>query len=169
MRLSYSTLSDTTHLLHIHHCTSLPLASLSTLPDMLNRIFGWAGYEWTRSPSTGNMSDTTSPVYPNRPIRPLPKHRIRSRLSDDQAKTIVYPSPPNASTPLFGFPQSDSSPRSDHHPSAVSAHATGRSRPNYNWPSEALSDDEIDRERLWSREYPSDPASGTWFHACDES
>lgn len=127
---------------------------------MLKQILGWTGYEWARSPSTGNMSDTTSPVYPNRPIRPLPKRRIRARLSDDQAKSIVYPSPPSASTPLFGFPQSDSSPQFDQHPAVTTGQPSARTRQNYNWPSESLSDDEIERERHWQREYSSDPAFG---------
>ncbi|KAL9085879.1 MAG: hypothetical protein Q9165_007362 [Trypethelium subeluteriae] len=128
---------------------------------MLNRIFGWTGYEWPRSPSTGNMSETTSPVYPNRPIRPLPKRRIRSRLSDDQANSIVYPSPPTASAPLFGFSQSESSPRLDQQPLTTPPQGAARVRLSYNWQNEAASDDEPERDRHWSREYSSDVAAAT--------
>jgi hypothetical protein len=120
----------------------------------------WIGYEWTRSPSLGSIHDTTSPVYPNRPIRPLPKRRIRSRISDDQAKNIIYPTPPNTSSPLFGFPHSGSSPRSDQPVLPQTARATSHAtQNNQNW-SELASDDELEGERHWSREHAAVTASG---------
>ena len=45
-----------------------------------------------------------SPVYPERPIRPLPKRRLRSRLSTEQAQSITYPPAPPAAGSLFTFP-----------------------------------------------------------------
>jgi len=50
--------------------------------------------------------DTTSPIYPDRPIRPLPKRRIRSRLSPDVADSILYPPEPVVTKPLFYLPYS---------------------------------------------------------------
>ncbi|KAI9879248.1 MAG: hypothetical protein M1830_009108 [Pleopsidium flavum] len=50
--------------------------------------------------------DTTSPIYPDRPIRPLPKRRIRSRLSPDVADSILYPPEPAVTKPLFYLPYS---------------------------------------------------------------
>lgn len=53
--------------------------------------------------------DTTSP-YPDRPIRPLPKRRLRERLSPDAAESIKYPPIPKTTTPLFYHPYN---PRED--------------------------------------------------------
>jgi hypothetical protein len=50
------------------------------------------------------VPDTTSTVYPDRLIRPLPKRRIRDRLSVHQTEQIVFPSVPNKEAPLFSFP-----------------------------------------------------------------
>lgn len=47
--------------------------------------------------------DATSP-YPDRPIRPLPKRRLRERLSPDVAESIRYPPAPQTTTPLFYHP-----------------------------------------------------------------
>ncbi|RFU32436.1 hypothetical protein B7463_g3937, partial [Scytalidium lignicola] len=49
------------------------------------------------------MSPDTSP-YPDRPIRPLPKRRLRERLSPDVADSIKYPPAPKTTTPLFYYP-----------------------------------------------------------------
>lgn len=48
--------------------------------------------------------DTTSPIFPDRPIRPLPKRPLRSRLSQEAADSIKYPPAPNTSDPVFYFP-----------------------------------------------------------------
>lgn len=50
----------------------------------------------------------SSPVYPERPIRPLPKRRIRSRLSIEDVGSIVFPPVPPSSSPLFGSPNNHS-------------------------------------------------------------
>lgn len=41
---------------------------------------------------------TTSSVYPDRPIRPLPKRRLRSRLSPEAANSILFPQSPASPT-----------------------------------------------------------------------
>ena len=101
---------------------------LQALSTLLTWLVLHAGYEWNRSGSSPLRSspDTTSPMYPDRPIRPLPKRRLRARLSPEQADSIVYPPAPASTTPLFNFPYSPAtgrtSPRverrrgeSDHH------------------------------------------------------
>ncbi|KAF2758997.1 hypothetical protein EJ05DRAFT_328680 [Pseudovirgaria hyperparasitica] len=66
-----------------------------------------AGYDWPRSsPMQHSSSDTASPVFPERPIRPLPKRRLRNRLSPEQADSIVFPPAPPSSAQLFSFPYS---------------------------------------------------------------
>ncbi|KAF2714401.1 hypothetical protein K504DRAFT_366907 [Pleomassaria siparia CBS 279.74] len=45
-------------------------------------------------------------LYPDRPIAPLPKRRLRARLSPEQADAIVYPPAPASTGPLFRFPYS---------------------------------------------------------------
>ncbi|MCJ1234623.1 hypothetical protein MMC14_002584 [Varicellaria rhodocarpa] len=49
----------------------------------------------------GHSPDTTSPIYPDRPIRPLPRRPLRSRLSPEIADSILYPPVPHVSKPLF--------------------------------------------------------------------
>ncbi|KAJ2993999.1 hypothetical protein NUW58_g1674 [Xylaria curta] len=51
-----------------------------------------------------NMSPESSSLFPDRPIRPLPKRRLRERLSPDVADSIKYPPTPQATTPLFVYP-----------------------------------------------------------------
>ncbi|KAI4738805.1 hypothetical protein E4T50_10730 [Aureobasidium sp. EXF-12298] len=43
-------------------------------------------------------------VYPDRPIRPLPKNRLREQLSPEQQSQIIYPPEPPSTSPLFSFP-----------------------------------------------------------------
>ncbi|KAI0172617.1 hypothetical protein GGR52DRAFT_572443 [Hypoxylon sp. FL1284] len=50
--------------------------------------------------------ESSSSLYPDRPIRPLPKRRLRERLSPDVADNIQYPPAPQTVTPLFGYPYS---------------------------------------------------------------
>jgi hypothetical protein len=73
---------------------------------ILTSALTWVGYEWSRSSPLRHSPDTTSPMYPDRPIRPLPKRRLRARLSPEQAESIVYPPAPPSSAPLFSFPYS---------------------------------------------------------------
>ena len=41
-------------------------------------------------------------MFPERPIRPLPKRKIRSRLSEDEANSIGRPLDPSSPPPVFG-------------------------------------------------------------------
>lgn len=50
------------------------------------------------------IADTLSPVWPDRPIRPLPKNRLRAKLSPEQADAINFPPNPPTTSPLFSFP-----------------------------------------------------------------
>ncbi|KAL5120740.1 hypothetical protein ACEQ8H_001220 [Pleosporales sp. CAS-2024a] len=63
-----------------------------------------AAYEWTRSSPLRSSPDTASAMYPERPIRPLPRRSLRARLSPEQAETIVYPDHPPSTGPLFNYP-----------------------------------------------------------------
>ncbi|KAI1116743.1 hypothetical protein F5Y14DRAFT_54091 [Nemania sp. NC0429] len=63
-----------------------------------------------------NMSTESSSLFPDRPIRPLPKRRLRERLSPDVAESIKYPPAPQASAPLFVYPYN---PREDSLPAGV--------------------------------------------------
>ncbi|KAI1089532.1 hypothetical protein F5B19DRAFT_495345 [Rostrohypoxylon terebratum] len=48
--------------------------------------------------------ESSSSLYPDRPIRPLPKRRLRERLSPDVADSIQYPPAPQTTAPLFVYP-----------------------------------------------------------------
>ncbi len=60
-------------------------------------------YEYRSPHAHPHSPDTASPMYPDRPIRPLPKRRIKERLSPQQAGSIIYPPAPASSTPILGF------------------------------------------------------------------
>lgn len=49
-------------------------------------------------------SDKVSSLFPDRPIRPLPKRRLRERLSPELARSIQYPPSTQDVAPLFYFP-----------------------------------------------------------------
>ncbi|KAF5019698.1 hypothetical protein F66182_8295 [Fusarium sp. NRRL 66182] len=48
--------------------------------------------------------DTVSSLFPDRPIRPLPKRRLREKLSPEVADAIKYPPSTHEITPLFYYP-----------------------------------------------------------------
>ncbi|PFH59200.1 hypothetical protein XA68_12684 [Ophiocordyceps unilateralis] len=48
--------------------------------------------------------DTVSSLFPDRPIRPLPKRRLRERLSPEVAQSIKYPPTTYDTVPLFYYP-----------------------------------------------------------------
>ncbi|KAK5990981.1 hypothetical protein PT974_09256 [Cladobotryum mycophilum] len=48
--------------------------------------------------------DTVSLLFPDRPIRPLPKRRLRERLSPEVAGSIKYPPSTHDNIPLFYYP-----------------------------------------------------------------
>lgn len=47
--------------------------------------------------------DTASPIYPERAIRPLPRSRLKSKLSPGQAETLVFPPEPPPVSPTLNF------------------------------------------------------------------
>ena len=61
------------------------------------------------SPLALHYSDAVSSVYPDRPIRPLPKRRIRSRLSSEAADSILHSSSSAPPERLFQIPYFDNS------------------------------------------------------------
>ncbi|KAK4162465.1 hypothetical protein QBC43DRAFT_76093 [Cladorrhinum sp. PSN259] len=48
-------------------------------------------------------SDSAPTMFPNRPIRPLPKRRLRERLSPEVAGSIEYPPVTLSTSPLFSY------------------------------------------------------------------
>lgn len=95
-------------LLHLppHNMTLRGL--LPALSTFLTSHFPSAGYEWNRSSPLRSSPDTSSSMYPDRPIRPLPRRSLRARLSPEQAEHIVFPENPPSTGPLFNFPYSAS-------------------------------------------------------------
>ncbi|KAF2868172.1 hypothetical protein BDV95DRAFT_501176 [Massariosphaeria phaeospora] len=77
-----------------------------TVAAYLTLLLESAGYEWSHSSPLRSSPDTVSPMYPDRPIRPLPTRRLRARLSPEQADSIVFPPAPASAAPLFNFPYS---------------------------------------------------------------
>ncbi|KUI54129.1 hypothetical protein VP1G_01524 [Cytospora mali] len=86
-------------------------------------------------------SDTvpSTPVYhnerPDRPIRPLPKRRLRERLSPEVADSIKYPPAPQSTPALFSYPcnlkgalleEESSSGTRDLQPDVLSRHTSRR-------------------------------------------
>ncbi|KAK4145707.1 uncharacterized protein C8A04DRAFT_35522 [Dichotomopilus funicola] len=49
-------------------------------------------------------TEPASSLFPNRPIRPLPKRRLKERLTPEVADSIKYPPLPHNSTSLFSYP-----------------------------------------------------------------
>lgn len=74
------------------------------------------GLDWSRSDPLSSHHDGSSPVFPERRIRPLPKRRLRSRLSEEEANSIGRPLDPSSSPSVFSSPgvQRDPSIRSSH-------------------------------------------------------
>ena len=69
---------------------------------LLTYMFRRTGSPWAPpSPPDTNSSATMSPVYPDRPIRPLPKRSLRERLSPEAADSISYPPGPVNSTLFY--------------------------------------------------------------------
>jgi len=83
-------------------------AIFSWIATYLTLLLRVLGYEWSHSSPLRSSPDTTSPMYPDRPIRPLPKRRLRDRMSPEQAESIIYPPNPPSTGPLFNFPYTSS-------------------------------------------------------------
>ena len=56
------------------------------------------------SPFELQYADTTPSIHPARPIRPLPKRRLRSRVSSEVAESILYSADVNSTRSLFQIP-----------------------------------------------------------------
>lgn len=61
-------------------------------------LFLNTGHNRTMSP------ESVSSLFPQRPMRPLPKRRLRERLSPEVADSIEYPPANQNSSPLFYYP-----------------------------------------------------------------
>ncbi|KAF4463748.1 hypothetical protein FALBO_9418 [Fusarium albosuccineum] len=83
-----------------------PLAIVTT--TLLGAVAIYLLTRNTRSPRadhSSNMSpDTVSSLFPDRPIRPLPKRRLREKLSPEVADSIKYPPSTHDNAPLFYYP-----------------------------------------------------------------
>jgi hypothetical protein len=94
------------------HRLFLDLLTLENLPGYDRRSRS-SPLPQNRSPAHSRQSpaaksspapDTVSPTVQGRLIRPLPKRRLRDRLSDEQTESIVFPAAPPRSSPLFSTP-----------------------------------------------------------------
>ncbi|KAK4239319.1 hypothetical protein C8A03DRAFT_14252 [Achaetomium macrosporum] len=68
-------------------------------------------------------TESMASLFPNRPIRPLPKRRLRERLSPEVADSIQYPPLPQSTAPVFQYPYSLIEEHSD--PGSVPAREAG--------------------------------------------
>ncbi|KAF2430997.1 hypothetical protein EJ08DRAFT_207091 [Tothia fuscella] len=111
-------------------------------------------YNWgPSSPPTRHSSipDQTSPVYSDRPIKPLPRRRLRDRLSAEHAEALASSTPqaPNTS-PIFGYPYAHSD-RPEHRPLRAGSSSDNPSCDcGHDHPSEegvSEEDDEEERQR----------------------
>lgn len=85
------------------------MLSLAMVPAILWLAWTLTRYHWARptgheQDSPRMSADTVSSLFPDRPIRPLPKRRLRERLSPEVADSIQFPPAPQTVTPLFPYP-----------------------------------------------------------------
>lgn len=84
---------------------SLTFMALFLAPSAVWLTLSRLGPSVGTASNTKNMSpESVSSLFPDRPIRPLPKRRLRERLSPDVADTIKYPPAPSNNAPLFFYP-----------------------------------------------------------------
>ncbi|PSN60084.1 hypothetical protein BS50DRAFT_626357 [Corynespora cassiicola Philippines] len=76
---------------------------------LFNTLLHLAGYS---SPLRSPPDSAQSMRFPDRPIHPLPRRRLRSKLSPEQIQSIEYPPAPPSTGPLFNFPYSSTPERS---------------------------------------------------------
>lgn len=60
-------------------------------------------YHRSHSLSPGRFPDTASSIYPDRAIRPLPRSRLRAKLSPEQVSSLVFPPSPPPISPTLTF------------------------------------------------------------------
>lgn len=85
------------------------LSALSPSPPSSCRILPLLLFSANSRPCMAELSrtmspDTVSSLFPDRPIRPLPKRRLRERLPTEVADSITYPSSSTEVIPLFSYP-----------------------------------------------------------------
>lgn len=80
------------------------LATLRMVRHRLITLLGHVATHYDPHSPISQIPDIPSPLYPDRPIRPLPKRRLRSRLSPDVADSILYAPGPPESASLFYYP-----------------------------------------------------------------
>lgn len=84
------------------------VATLRCIANLMIVPFGAGASYSPPSPLELHYSDNASSIYPDRPIRPLPKRRLRSRLSSEVADSILYPQAGTSLKPLFKIPYPES-------------------------------------------------------------
>ena len=85
------------------HASYFLIMCLKFMLDWLMARFCFIATHYVSSP-TLHVPDVPSPLYPDRLIRPLPKRRIRSRLTPDLADAILYSALHPGSSSLFYYP-----------------------------------------------------------------
>ncbi|KAL8770002.1 MAG: hypothetical protein Q9209_004249 [Squamulea sp. 1 TL-2023] len=119
------------------------------------------------SPSlSGHFSETSSPIYHDRPIHPLPKRRLRSRISSETAESILYSSTLTPSKPLFSIPFNEPGPSVDGSPAeplrdgifspTSPGQSLGQGKNSYQFRGSDPDSDEEDSNGL-TRRYQSEP------------
>ncbi|QIW95617.1 hypothetical protein AMS68_001135 [Peltaster fructicola] len=97
-------------IVRIVYTTALPPCPPSDLPDQAGAradtpemALATDSYAYSRSSSfsAARSPDTASPIYPERAIRPLPKSRLKSKLSPEQVSSIKYPAQPPLVAPAL--------------------------------------------------------------------
>lgn len=81
-----------------------PKPPILCLVQSLTSLFVFCIGHYSPETSRDRSPEDVSPIFPDRPIRPLPKRKLRERLSPDVAGTIKYPPAPPTTTPLFYYP-----------------------------------------------------------------
>lgn len=80
---------------------SLFNAVIVALAHQLTRLR--SAFQTDRDQNSRMSADAAPTLFPNRPIRPLPKRRLRERLSLEVAESIEYPPVPQSISPLFSY------------------------------------------------------------------
>ncbi len=74
--------------------------------SLIGSLLPCLGHFSSDSPPQVISPNTMSSIHPDRLIHPLPKRRLRERLSPDVAESIKYPPAPATTAPLFYYPYS---------------------------------------------------------------
>lgn len=110
---------------------------LQRLMDVLIRACHTVAAQFLPPSPVAHVPDVPSPLYPDRPIRPLPKRRLRSRLSPDRSQSVLYSPSAQEPSSLFYYPYpysevdppentfrtttSTNTTTADHHPNCLCA------------------------------------------------